>query len=276
MGSVPSNDNDYPLLSCALGQEDGFNPSDPTIQKDMQALLADLIYLLSTDYELNVIDSRNNTYRPPFESLKLPAIDHSKTPKNGMTLPSIAGSKHGGTDESAYRIANRRFYKDSVLVACETQKVLVCKPMSATAFSSMMCAARISGTGEQEMKKHLCTHLGPGFCPTKKNVSMLSEGRGVVHYDSIDFTLEGKTLTEFIEWTEKSIDDKIAWYLQRHLMSKNVNPSDGLSVQVVVGGNHGETAFQFGASVSVKLCDGNIIEFEVSVCELICRKDTAK
>ena len=88
MGSVPSNDNDYPLLSCALGQEDGFNPSDPTIQKDMRALLADLIYLLSTDYELNVIDSRNNTYRPPFESLKLPAIDHSKTPKNGMTLPS--------------------------------------------------------------------------------------------------------------------------------------------------------------------------------------------
>jgi hypothetical protein len=148
--------------------------------------------------------------------------------------------------------------------------------MSATAFSSMMCAARISGTGEQEMKKHLCAHLGPGFCPTKKNVSMLSEGRGVVHYDSIDFTLEGKTLTEFIEWTEKSIDDEIARYLQRHLMSKNVNPSDVLSVQVVFGGNHGETAFQFGASVSVKLCDGNIIEFELSVCELICRKDTAK
>ncbi len=59
-------------------------------------------------------------------------------------------------------------------------------------------------------------------------------------------------------------------------MSKNVNPSDVLSVQVVVGGNHGDTAFQFGSSVSVKLCDGNIIEFEVSACELICRKDLAK
>jgi hypothetical protein len=59
-------------------------------------------------------------------------------------------------------------------------------------------------------------------------------------------------------------------------MSKNVNPSDVLSVQVVVGGDHGDTAFQFGASVSVKLCDGNIIEFEVSACKLICRKDTAK
>jgi hypothetical protein len=124
------------------------------------------------------------------------------------------------------------------------------------------------------MKKHLCAHLGPGFCPTKKHVSMLSEGDGVVHYDSIDFTFEGKTQTEFIEWTEKSIDDKIARYLQRHLISKIINPSDVLSIQVVVGGDQGDTAFQFGASVSVKLCDGNIIEFEVSACELICRKDT--
>jgi hypothetical protein len=59
--SVPLNDSDYPLLCHALGQEDGFNPSDPTIQKDMRAKLAELIDLLSTDYELNVIDSRNNT-----------------------------------------------------------------------------------------------------------------------------------------------------------------------------------------------------------------------
>ena len=49
------NDNDYPLLSLALGQEDGFNPSDPTIQKDMRALLVELIDLLSMDYELNII-----------------------------------------------------------------------------------------------------------------------------------------------------------------------------------------------------------------------------
>ena len=61
IGSVPLNDNGYPLLSHALGQEDGFNPSDPTIQKDMQALLAELIDSLSMDYELNAFDSANNT-----------------------------------------------------------------------------------------------------------------------------------------------------------------------------------------------------------------------
>jgi hypothetical protein len=71
--------------------------------------------------------------------------------------------------------------------------------MSATAFSSMMCASRISGTGEQVMKKHLCAHLGPGFCPTCGGVSMLSEDHGFGHYNSIDFTIEGKKQIKFIE-----------------------------------------------------------------------------
>jgi hypothetical protein len=51
---------DYPHLSCALGQEDGFNPADPTMQKIMQLLLAELLFLLSSDYELNAINSQNN------------------------------------------------------------------------------------------------------------------------------------------------------------------------------------------------------------------------
>ena len=105
---------------------------------------------------------------------------------------------------------------------------------------------------------------------------MLSEGHGVLHYNSIDFTYKSKMQTEFIEWTEKNIDDKIARYLQHCQMSKKVNPSNVLSVHVVVGCNHGSTAFQFEASVSVKLRDEYIIEFKVSACEFRCRKDTAK
>jgi len=45
-------------------------------------------------------------------------------------------------------------------------------------------------------------------------------------------------------------------------------------VQVVAGGNHGDTAFQFGASVFVELNNGKTLDFEVLVCEVICRKDT--
>ena len=53
-----SSNDDYPHLLRALGkEEDGFNPADPTIQKIMRGLLAELIDLLSKDYELNIIDS---------------------------------------------------------------------------------------------------------------------------------------------------------------------------------------------------------------------------
>jgi hypothetical protein len=59
-GNVPLLADDYPPLSCALGQEDGFNPADPTMQKIMRLLLAELIDLLSSDYEFNVNDSAKN------------------------------------------------------------------------------------------------------------------------------------------------------------------------------------------------------------------------
>jgi hypothetical protein len=56
-----SSHDDYPHLSRALGKEDGFDPADPTIQKIMRALLAELIGLLSKNYELYLIDSANNS-----------------------------------------------------------------------------------------------------------------------------------------------------------------------------------------------------------------------
>jgi hypothetical protein len=148
--------------------------------------------------------------------------------------------------------------------------------MTATEFQAMLYAGKVSGTGERELKKHLSSHLGTGFCPTRRSVNMLSEGHSVVHYGSCEFTFEGKNKAEFVEWTEKNIDEEITLYLQCHLSSRSVQPSEVARVQVVVGGDHGDTAFQFSASISVELNDARIIDFEVSVCELICRKDTGK
>jgi hypothetical protein len=72
------------------------------------------------------------------------------------------------------------------------------------------------------------------------------------------------------------IYDKIARYLQRHLQSKSANLADVLCIQAGVGGNHGDEAFQFGASVLAELSDGKMIDFEVSACKLICRKEMGK
>ncbi len=119
------------------------------------------------------------------------------------TAIQISGSKHGATFESAYRITNHiiRYYNDSFLAACETQRVPVCKPMSATQFQAMLSAGGVSGSGERELKKHLGTHLGKGFCPTRRSVHMLAEGHTEVNYGSMEFTYDGKEKAEFVEWT---------------------------------------------------------------------------
>ncbi len=192
------------------------------------------------------------------------------------TTINVSGSPHWGTFESAYRITNHliKIYKNSFIAACKTQGVPVIKLMSATQFQAMLHAGKVTGTGEQELKKHLSSHLGKGFCPTQCSINMLSEGHCVVHYGCCDFTYDGKPKSEFVKWTEKNIDKEITLYLQRHLSSKSIMSADVLCVDVVVSGNHSNTAFQFGASVSVELANGSTINFEVSTCKLLCRKDT--
>ena len=162
------------------------------------------------------------------------------------TAIQISGSKHGGCFESTYPMTSHiiRFYRDSFLAACKTQRVAVCKPMSSTQFQAMLCAGKISGTGERELKKHISAHLGKGFCPTRRSIDMLAEGHCGVHYGSIELTY---------------IDDKIEVYLQRYLTSKSITLSEVKGVQVVVGGDHGDIAFQFGVSVSVHLTNDQII-----------------
>ena len=54
---------------------------------------------------------------------------------------------------------------------------------------------------------------------------------------------------------QKNLDEEITLALKRHLSSKSVMPTDVHRGQIVVGGDHGDTAFQFAVSVSVKLTD---------------------
>jgi hypothetical protein len=244
----------------------------------MRCLLTELNHLLSTTYELNVSDTSNNK----ISYVRVPCTNSNHSFLNSKewvdTAIQITGSKHGGTFESAYRVANHllRFYKGSVLAACVSQKVPICKEMSSTQFQAMLCSTGVSGEGERELKKHLSAHVGKGFCPTRQSVNMLAEGQSDIHYDSLEFTYDGKDKAEFVEWTEKNIHHEIVIYLQHHLTSKSIMPSDVVRIQVVVDGNHGDTTFRFGASVSVHLTDNRIIDFKVSVCELICHKDMSK
>jgi hypothetical protein len=126
----------------------------------------------------------------------------------------------------------------------------------------MLSAGRVSGMSKKELKKHLSAHLGKGFCPTRRSVAMLAEGHSEVHFGKIEFIYDGKEKAEIIEWAKKNIHKEFIIYLQRHLNSQSITPSNVERVQVVVGGDHGDTAFQFGASISVHLFDNRIINFE--------------
>jgi len=72
----------------------------------------------------------------------------------------------------------------------------------------------------------------------------------------------------------KKLEEEITLELKRRLSSKSVMPTDVLRVQVVIGGDHGNTAFQFGTSVHIELSDDPIIDLDVSICKLIYLKDT--
>ncbi len=115
----------YPHLCQALGLEDnGFDPTNPSIQKSMVALLTEINCLFSTEYELVIqgYGNKNVHYVPVPRASSDNSFCHSKEWLD--VAIKISGSKKESTFNAAYPIANHllHFYKDSVLAACETQK----------------------------------------------------------------------------------------------------------------------------------------------------------
>ena len=184
----------FPIFCRALGLDDGFDPADQSVRKSIAALLTEINSLFSTEYEL-VVQGYGNK---PINYVRVPKTssdDSLRSTKEWLDIAiGISGSKEGDTFNSAYRIANHllRFYKDSVLAACETQRIAVCKPMTATGYTAMIKAAKITGVGEREVQKYLSAELGHGFCPSRRSVDILSDGHVEIKYNSINFTFDGK------------------------------------------------------------------------------------
>ncbi len=146
----------YLHLSSTLGggEQDGFGITNLLVVKSMQVLLTELTNFFSANYKLNVKDIAKIGHAIHYVRFPITTSDHSfQNSKEWLdTAIKISGSKHGGTHESAYWVANHliQFYKDSVIAACETQQIPMCKPMSATAFLAMLHAGKVNGMGERE------------------------------------------------------------------------------------------------------------------------------
>ncbi len=56
-----------------------------------------------------------------------------------------------------------------------------------------------------------------------------------------------------VEWMEKDLHTEIEVQLLRCLKSRGLRPSDVKAVKAVVGGDHSDTAFQFGAAITAEM-----------------------
>jgi hypothetical protein len=83
-----------------------------------------------------------------------------------------------------------KYYNDSFLAACETQRVPVIKPMTTTEFQAMRCTGKESRTGESELKKHLSSHLGTGFCPTRRSVNIFLRATALFIMEAVNLPLK--------------------------------------------------------------------------------------
>ena len=92
-------------------------------------------------------------------------------------------------------------------------------------------------------------------------------------------------MKETITYSQKNVAAEAVAQLTRQLRSRNFVPSGVERVDIITGGDHGLGAFVAGSRIVViaderrQDDDGRPIEsfsFEISVAEILCRKDNAK
>ncbi len=87
---------------------------------------------------------------------------------------------------------------------------------------------------------------------TDMAIAMLTKGCADTHTDKKLWIYQGKKIKVSVEWG--------IWILTKQLhynCQENLNPSDVVEVQAVVGEDYSDTAFQFGAVVTAKLRSGD-------------------
>ncbi|KAL7526841.1 hypothetical protein ACHAXR_001674, partial [Thalassiosira sp. AJA248-18] len=95
--------------------------------------------------------------------------------------------------------------------------------------------------------------------------------------DSIPYTYEDGDHEEIIDFTQKNVAEESAAQITRHLQALDVKPNMIDRVDHISGGDHGQGAFIAGSRIVISLGDEDAepISFEISVAEIVCKKDNA-
>ncbi len=72
---------------------------------------------------------------------------------------------------------------------------------------------------------------------------------------------KAEKVRKLVEWSKKDIHMEIKIQLPRVLKSREVKASDIKTVFVMIGGDHGDMAIQFGVAITVMLHNGEELYF---------------
>ena len=159
-------------------------------------------------------------------------------------------------------------------------------PMDAVEIASMFKAGGVTSRPcRRGLMCVLRNHFGKNAFAPEYKVQLLCEGHSPVMTGSFEHAYEDGAVKETITYSQKNVAAEAVAQLTRQLRSRNFVPSDVERVDIITGGDHGLGAFVAGSRIVViaderrQDDDGRPIEsfsFEISVAEILCRKDNAK
>jgi len=267
-----------PLLSKLFGA--GFDASNPETRQKIYQLQAEISSLgLNGRWELNSRDARGHfqTY------VRVPVNTSDKSFYNSKewldTCIKINSSNEEDPIDSARRIATHiiKYYEDAHMKACQEQDLPIVEGMSTTAYAALLKATNMSGAQEDELRKHMADHIGKNFLPSRSKMRMMCEGHTKIFTDTVEHAYEEGEEEETIDFNWKDLSLEVSTKLAAVLSSENISPRDVKRIVAILGGDHGGDAFTFGTKLCVHFHGAREpIYCEVTVCEVICRKDSAE
>jgi hypothetical protein len=157
--------------------------------------------------------------------------------------------------------------------------------------------AKVNFTQEGVLLKRLRKQFGGKAFSTQKKVRMLCDGHTKVTVGSTKYAYEEGEKEETIEFSYKSLREELEKQIAAEIQKLGL-PLSAIKIErvdLILGGDHGAGAFQFGVKVvivinrrqqdeptfsiptpkSVSTSEDTIV-FDIAIAEVICRKDNAE
>ena len=281
----------FGALAYALGKLEGDIVDEPP-EEEMDLLLGQMIALKQMKSGDNLAFKYKHGNGKVRHFVHVPVNESSTSFQKYRAWIDVAMEINGAGSKlrSAGRIAKHigRRYASAFKEAMKELHFSVAKKMSAVRISAMFKAGNVHArTNRRQILRHLRHHFGKHSFESEKQVQMLSEGHTKVMTGSVEYSYEDGAAPETIDFAQKNIAEEAAAQIASQLRAKHIEPEKIERLDIIPGGDHGKGAFILGARIVVRLVEPlrpngegeeaqSYFSFEISVAEVICRKDNAE